>query len=176
MMQTRDAVLTALLDHHDGAATVAWLCAYTGRSPDAVQRALTRLEADHLTARVGIVRPWHPSGGRPATLYAPTTHARRTITSATTDPMPTPDTLLQQLTELATRRARVRDIDAATRDRLATLLTGLPAHPQFGNASPVVQGACGRIADAWRSDALRLIAKRDVEVVRSFLATGRLAA
>ena len=96
-----------------------------------------------------------------------------------TDPRQTDgraDYLLTQLWELGQRRARVRDVDAATREKLTTLLTKLPEVPSFPNASPVTHGAHRRLLNAWTSDALRLIAKRDIEVVRSFLATVRMAA
>jgi hypothetical protein len=94
-----------------------------------------------------------------------------------TDPRPTrqtdtrADTLLQQLHECGQRRARVQDIAPDLRTRLTDLLALIPTMPAYGNASAVVQGASERLAEAWRTDALQMIAKRDVEVVRSFVAT-----
>jgi hypothetical protein len=99
-----------------------------------------------------------------------------------TDPRPTrqqdsrADYLLVQLTELAHRRARVADVAPDLRTKLAELLSLIPTIPQYPTASAVVHGATDRLQDAWGRDALRLIAKRDVEVVRSFLATTRVAA
>ena len=88
----------------------------------------------------------------------------------------TADTLLQQLNECAQRRFRVQDIAPDLRTKLADLLSLIPTIPQYPTASAVVHGATDRLQDAWGRDALRLIAKRDVEVVRSFLATVRMAA
>jgi hypothetical protein len=97
------------------------------------------------------------------------------------DPRHTPrqqtaDTLLQQLAECSQRRARVADVAPDLRARLAELLVLIPTLPAYGNASAVVQGATTRLATAWTTDTLRLIARRDIEAVRSFLATVRMAA
>jgi hypothetical protein len=86
------------------------------------------------------------------------------------------DYLLVQLQELSTRRARVADIAPELRTRLLDLLTLIPTVPAYANATAVVQGAAGRLLTAWQSDALRMIARRDIEAVRSFLATVRMAA
>ena len=99
-----------------------------------------------------------------------------------TDPRPTrqadtrADYLLIQLQELSARRARVADLAPDLRTRLGDLLTLIPTIPAWPNASAVVQGATTRLADAWSHDTLRLISRRDIEAVRSFLATVRMAA
>jgi hypothetical protein len=99
-----------------------------------------------------------------------------------TDPRPTRQTdtradyLLEQLHECGQRRARVQDIAPDLRSRLGELLALIPTMASYPNASAVVHGSMGRLAEAWRTDALQMIAKRDVEVVRSFVATVRMEA
>lgn len=97
------------------------------------------------------------------------------------DPRPisrpnTADTLLVQLQELAARRALVADVTPDIRSRIAELLALIPTIAAYPTASAVVHGATDRLAAAWQADALARIAKRDIEAVRSFLATVRMAA
>ena len=88
----------------------------------------------------------------------------------------TADYLLVQLTELAQRRARRQDVDARLSERLTALLDGLMRHPMLPSARATVQGGAQRLADAWQQDAIRLVSRRDIEQVRSFLSSIRLEA
>ena len=81
------------------------------------------------------------------------------------------DLALIQLRELVTRRhIRVAEIAGPTRDRLATLLTGLRAMLTRPDVTPPIEGAVTRMSDAWSRDMLRDCTVRDIERVRRWLA------
>jgi predicted transcriptional regulator len=69
-------VLAALVECHDGAATVSWLMQYTGYSLSTVQRCLWRLREEGLARQVGFTRP-PAQGGRPGLVFAATVPGRR---------------------------------------------------------------------------------------------------
>ena len=66
------AVLRALVECADGAATFPWLMAYTGLTHDTVSRACYQLARQGLAAWVGHRR----TGSRPLEVYAATPRGR----------------------------------------------------------------------------------------------------
>ncbi len=83
------------------------------------------------------------------------------------------DFLLHQLLELGQRRARVQDVAPALLQRISSLLAILPTMPTWPTANAMVHGSHDRLRSAWDSDALRLLSRRDVEIVRTWLDTQR---